>query len=353
MLKFHLNAALILLAGPALAGPLGIGREAHPEEIAAWDVKVMPDGRGLPAGSGSVLDGEDLFSMHCAACHGEFAEGADNWPTLAGGEGTLAAERPVKTVGSYWPYLSTVWDYVHRSMPFGQAQTLEPDEVYAITAYILYSNYLVDDDFVLTHENFAQIEMPNADGFIIDDRPETEYPLFSVEPCMSDCTGEVRITARASDLNVTPEDSGVPVRGAEAETPAEAEAESPDEAEAEADHAEAEATEEAAADPELLAAGERAFAKCRACHMIGEGATNRVGPRLTGIIGAPFAHVDDFNFSPAIRAAADEGRVWSEDELRAFLADPRGYLPGNRMTFAGIRNEAEMDALLAYLASQN
>lgn len=209
--ELTLTAAL-LVGGAAWAqdadGPLGLGREALPEEIAAWDVKVMPDGRGLPEGSGDVLTGEDLFVDYCAACHGDFAEGIDNWPSLAGGMGTLDHDRPDKTIGSYWPYLSTVWDYVHRSMPYGSAQILTADETYAITAYILYSNMIVDDDFVLSHENFTEVEMPNADGFIVDDREETEYGLFSQEPCMENCKEDVQITRQASALDVTPEDGG-------------------------------------------------------------------------------------------------------------------------------------------------
>lgn len=203
--------ALLVLAGAAgtaqAQDKFGLGREALPEEIAAWDVKVMPDGRGLPTGSGDVATGEDLFIEHCAACHGDFAEGLDNWPSLAGGEGSLDHDDPKKTVGSYWPYLSTVWDYVHRSMPFGQAQTLTPDETYAITAYILYSNNLVDDDFVLSNENFTEVKMPNADGFIEDDRATTEYPKFSAEPCMENCKENVEITMHASILDVTPGDA--------------------------------------------------------------------------------------------------------------------------------------------------
>lgn len=203
-------ALLITLPGAVMAqdaAPLGLGRPALPEEIAAWDVKVMPDGRGLPEGSGDVATGEDLFIEHCAACHGDFAEGLDNWPSLAGGEGTLDRDDPEKTVGSYWPYLSTVWDYVHRSMPFGQAQILTPDETYAITAYILYSNNLVADDFVLSRENFSEVTLPNAAGFIEDDRAETEYATFPAEPCMTACKADVEITRHASNLDVTPEDS--------------------------------------------------------------------------------------------------------------------------------------------------
>ncbi len=118
------TALFSLLAAPALAEGLGLGRAALPEEIAAWDMTVLPDGTGLPEGSGDVLTGEEVFAEKCAVCHGDFAEGLDSWPVLAGGDGTLTDRRPVKTVGSYWPYLSTVFDYVHRSMPFGEAQTV-------------------------------------------------------------------------------------------------------------------------------------------------------------------------------------------------------------------------------------
>ena len=175
---------------------------------AAWDLDVSPDGTGLPAGSGSVEAGEELFSAQCASCHGEFAEGVDNWPKLAGGDDTLADEDPVKTVGSYWPYLSTAWDYVHRSMPFGGAQVLSADETYAIVAYILYSNNLVEEDFVLSNENFLEVKMPNAEGFIVDDRPETEYAKWRGEPCMQDCKADVEITMRATVLDVTPDATG-------------------------------------------------------------------------------------------------------------------------------------------------
>jgi cytochrome c len=193
-----------LATGPALAEKLGLGRPALPEEIAAWDLDVRPDGTGLPAGSGDVWTGDELFGEHCAVCHGDFAEGIDNWPKLAGGMGTLNHEDPLKTVGSYWPYLSTTWDYVNRSMPFGNAQSLEPDEVYAIVAYILYSNNLVDEDFVLSNETFLDVEMPNANGFIIDDRTTTEAH-FVTEPCMENCKEEVEITMRARVLDVTPD----------------------------------------------------------------------------------------------------------------------------------------------------
>jgi cytochrome c len=196
--------AATLATGPVAADKFGLGRPALPEEIAAWDLDVRPDGTGLPEGSGDVWTGDELFGEYCAVCHGDFAEGIDNWPKLAGGMGTLDHEDPLKTVGSYWPYLSTTWDYVNRSMPFGNAQSLEPDEVYAIVAYILYSNNLVDEDFVLSNETFLDVEMPNADGFIIDDR-KTAEAHFVTDPCMENCKENVEITMRARVLDVTPD----------------------------------------------------------------------------------------------------------------------------------------------------
>jgi S-disulfanyl-L-cysteine oxidoreductase SoxD len=209
MLKFPNLAQAALLtaliaAAPVTAGEFGLGRAATTDEIAAWDRDVLPDGRGLPEGAGSVLEGEKLFAESCAACHGDFAEGVGNWPKLAGGLGTLDQDRPQKTVGSYWPFLSTAWDYINRSMPYGDAQTLTSDEVYAIVAYILYSNDLVDEDFTLTRANLAEVEMPNRDGFIVDNRAEVEYPGFSRARCMTGCKDEVAITKRVVVRDVNP-----------------------------------------------------------------------------------------------------------------------------------------------------
>jgi cytochrome c len=204
----ELLAAALLVATPVLAGDgLGLGRPATQEEIAAWDIDVRPDGAGLPAGSGTVEDGEVLYTDNCAYCHGDFGEGIDRWPVLAGGWDTLTRERPVKTIGSYWPYLSTVWDYVHRAMPFGNAQSLSDDEVYAITAYLLYLNDLVDYDFELSSENFVETRLPNEDGFFMDDR-ETTAVWENREACMEDCKPSVEITKRAVVIDVTPEGEG-------------------------------------------------------------------------------------------------------------------------------------------------
>lgn len=210
MLKFlEIALAGSLIATGAGAEGLGLGRAALPDEVAAWNIDIRPDGQGLPEGSGDVITGEEVFTDYCATCHGDFGEGVDRWPVLAGGQGSLTDDRPVKTIGSYWPYLSTVYDYINRAMPFGFSQSLSPDEVYAITAYLLYMNDVVDDEeFVLSRDNFTEIQMPNIDSFYLDDRAETELVQFSQEPCMTDCKAEARITAHASVLDVTPDADG-------------------------------------------------------------------------------------------------------------------------------------------------
>jgi cytochrome c len=198
-------ASLLALSAASEAGQFNLGREALPEEVAAWDIDVRPDGQGLPEGSGTVEEGEQLFTDNCAACHGDFGEGIDRWPVLAGGQDTLASQNPVKTVGSYWPYLSTVYDYINRAMPFGYAQSLEPDQVYAITAYILYLNDLMTYEDSLSKETFAGVRLPNEENFFDDPRPDVPT-LAQGEPCMSGCKESVEILNRARILDVTPEE---------------------------------------------------------------------------------------------------------------------------------------------------
>ena len=199
-----LGLGLALAASPAPAEPggFGLGRAATPEEIAGWDVDVRPDGTGLPPGEGSVQEGEAIYLERCAACHGEFGEGAGRYPVLMGGFDSLEEDRPEKTIGSYWPYASTVWDYVQRAMPFGEARSLSDDETYAVTAFLLYLNEVVEDDFVLTRDNFTEVRLPNRDGFFMRDGPD----LPSGEPCMKDCKAAVEVIGRARTLDVTPED---------------------------------------------------------------------------------------------------------------------------------------------------
>lgn len=185
----------------------GIGREATPQEIAGWDIGIRPDGKGLPAGRGTVSEGEKLYVERCAACHGEFGESAGRWPILSGGAGSLKSHDPVKSVGSYWPYASTLIDYVRRAMPFGASQSLSNDELYAITAYVLYLNDVVtDQNFELSDRNFTSIRLPNQANFIDDDREIAEKAFWQKEPCMKNCAaGEARITGRARVIDVTPE----------------------------------------------------------------------------------------------------------------------------------------------------
>ena len=188
----------------APARRFGIGREASPEEIAGWDIDIRPDGEGLPPGKGTVKDGEALFTQRCAGCHGEFGEGVGRWPALSGGAGTLTGDRPVKTVGLYWPYASTVLDYVRRAQPFGNPQSLTNDELYAVVAFLLFLNDIVDQDFALTKESFRNIRMPNAQGFYDDDRETAEQAFWNPEPCMTNCKADVKITGRARTLDATP-----------------------------------------------------------------------------------------------------------------------------------------------------
>ncbi len=200
MLK-SLSLIVAVLAGmPLAAEPMGLGRDAMPDEIAAWDIDVRPDGLGLPAGSGSVAFGEEVFVESCATCHGDFAEGVGRYPALAGGIGTLQDERPTRTVGSFYPYLSTVWDFINRAMTVGYGPELSDDEIYAVTAYLLYSNDLVGDDFVLSRENFTSIHLPNEDGFYMDNRAQVELPRFRHHACMSDCKSSVEITMTVENL---------------------------------------------------------------------------------------------------------------------------------------------------------
>ena len=339
---------------------LALGRPATEAEIAAWDIDVRPDGQGLPPGSGDVFTGEEVFAERCAVCHGDFGEAVGRWPVLAGGQDTLTDERPVKTIGSYWPYLSTVWDYVHRAMPFGDAQSLSDDDVYAITAYLLYLNDLVDEDFELSHENFNEIRLPNEENFYPDNRTELEYAVFTGTPCMEGCKASVEVSMRAAVLDVTPEETkarqlreavNAAKQGIAPERPAK-ETPSEDLAAGVTDEsAEPAAVESAGDSPELIAAGEKAFRKCKACHQVGEGAKNRSGPQLNGVVGRAAGAVEGFKYSKALVKAAEEGLVWGDDALNGFLKKPRAYLKGTKMSFAGFKSEDDIAAVIAYLRS--
>ncbi|MDR5815710.1 MULTISPECIES: cytochrome c [unclassified Caballeronia] len=147
-----------------------IGTPVSAADIAAWNIDVAPDGHGLPAGSGDVATGARIFATKCAACHGAKGEGVLG-DQLVGGRGTLASAKPVRTVGSYWPYATTLFDYIRRAMPYNAPQSLSADEVYALSAWILNQNGIVPDDARLDAHSLAAIRMPNRDGFVPDPRP--------------------------------------------------------------------------------------------------------------------------------------------------------------------------------------
>ncbi|WP_152204988.1 c-type cytochrome [Marinobacter changyiensis] len=160
----------------------GLGREATTKEIAGWNIDVPPSGDGLPGGSGTVAEGKEVYQTQCQSCHG--ADGNSGpMDKLVGGKDTLTSDSPVKTVGSYWPYATTLYDYIHRAMPFNSPQSLSPDDTYAVTAYVLFLNGIVDEDTTLDADSLPDIRMPNRDGFVSPD----PRPDVLANACMTDC----------------------------------------------------------------------------------------------------------------------------------------------------------------------
>jgi cytochrome c len=168
-----LVVAAITVAGLGLGSPVlatDFGRRATPEEIRLWDIDVRPDGQGLPEGSGTVAQGQTVFEENCAACHGDKGVGGIK-DRLVGGQGTLASDKPLKTVGSFWPYATTLFDYIHRAMPYQAPASLSNDDVYAVAAYILSLNGILPANGKLDRQSLPRIRMPNREGFI----PEPEF----------------------------------------------------------------------------------------------------------------------------------------------------------------------------------
>ncbi len=187
-----LAAALLALAAPVAGSDdsafalHGIGRPATEQEIAGWDIDVTPDGAGLPAGRGSVGLGRQVYAEKCATCHGSEGQGMRQpglvGDTLAGGGGSLASSSPIKSVGSYWPYATTLFDYVRRAMPFNAPQSLDADQVYAVVAYVLFLNGIVKENAVMDAHTLPRVQMPNRAGFVGDPRPDTD-----AVPCLRGC----------------------------------------------------------------------------------------------------------------------------------------------------------------------
>ncbi len=171
----RLGFAVVLCSATVASGaPLlyGIGRTPSATELRTLDISVAPDGMGLPVGRGTGRGGAALYQSLCAACHGARGEGVGDFPALVGGIGSLGTATPVLTVGSYWPYATTLWDYIRRAMPYLTPGMLAPDQVYALTAYILEVNGVISPGTTLTDTTLPRIRMPNRDGFVADPRPD-------------------------------------------------------------------------------------------------------------------------------------------------------------------------------------
>lgn len=169
-------ALVIVFAGAATLAAqsrrFGVGRPPTPDEVRGLGAAIAPDGGGLPEGSGTVAEGRTVYTTRCASCHGPNGEGGGVGAPLVGGKGTLATARPLKTVGSFWPQATTVWDYVNRAMPFDQPGLLTPREVYAVVAYILNLNGIIGEAVVMDATSLPKVTMPNHDGFVADPRPD-------------------------------------------------------------------------------------------------------------------------------------------------------------------------------------
>jgi cytochrome c len=165
---------LLLFVASALAAQsprYGVGHAPTPDELREWGVTVAPDGKGLPPGRGTAAEAKELYANRCAKCHGDKGQGRDSMP-IAGGQGTLRDPKPLRTVGSYWPYATTIWDYVNRAMPFDRPGTLTADQAYSLTAYVLFLNGLAKEDEVIDARTLPRIQMPNRNGFVSDPRPD-------------------------------------------------------------------------------------------------------------------------------------------------------------------------------------
>jgi S-disulfanyl-L-cysteine oxidoreductase SoxD len=171
---WRLSALVVVVATATVSAQsarYGVGRPPTPEEVRALGSAIAPDGTGLPNGAGTAAAGRTLFAAQCARCHGPAGEG-DVGARLVGGQGTLRTAQPLKTVGSFWPYATTLWDYVNRAMPFDRPGSLEPTEVYAVVAYVLNLNGIIEENTVIDRASLPTVKMPNRDGFVADPRPD-------------------------------------------------------------------------------------------------------------------------------------------------------------------------------------
>lgn len=318
-------AAQTSAGGPGLTD---LGSPVTPEEIEAWGPIVGPGGEGLPAGGGTAAEGLSVYDRRCAACHGATGrEGPDD--ALAGGQGALAGEQARKTVGSYWPAATTLWDYVNRAMPFNRPGSLLPDEVYAVVAYVLHLNGIVGEDDPVDADTLPQIEMPNRDGFVPDPRPDlTAPPVASAPPAAGDgAPARGASAARPSTAQDAAEArSRAGVRGASAAPPSAARV------------AAARPVAGSVLDGVFTAAqaerGEQTFREaCAACHDTGEFSGGRF---RIGWVGRPVGEL--FETISTLMPEADPGSLSRAQyaAVVAYLLQLNGYpagdadLPSNR-----------------------
>jgi cytochrome c len=159
-------SALVVWHGVALAETPNLGKVASPDEVASWDVSIGPDGAGLPPGSGTPQQGEQVYVAKCLGCHGEKGVGKPNDRLVGGAELLAPGQAPVKTVGNFWPYATTVFDYVRRAMPLNDPKSLRDDEVYAVVAYLLWLNGVIKESDTIDARTLPAVRMPNRDGFV-------------------------------------------------------------------------------------------------------------------------------------------------------------------------------------------
>lgn len=278
LIALGVGVSVAIMGAFSHAEPLGLGETATEEQIAGWDIDIRPDGKGLPDGRGTIEAGEALYEERCATCHGLFGEGEGRWPVLAGGQGTLKDERPTKTVGSYWPYASTLYDYIRRAMPFTAPRSLSDQQVYDVTAYVLYLNEIVEEDFVLTKESLAGIKMPNKDNFFVDPRPDVKNTR-----CMDKCADPKKLMIAGTLKGITPvghfvEGADAPAASHDAQMEKEREEEKLRKAHITGEALSTQHKVKAASLSELALAGKATYeGACKVCHGSGLTGSPKVG----------------------------------------------------------------------------